>query len=215
MSFNPLKNHRILVIDDNRAIHEDFRKILLTVSKTSDDLDAPEAELFGQTTVDSKPPVFEIDSAYQGQEGLELVEKSLWEDRPYAMAFVDIRMPPGSDGVGIISRIWQRYPDLQVVLCSAYSDYSWEDMLKVLGFTDRLLILKKPFENIEVLQLAIAMTEKWRLLQQVRLRLDDLERIVKERTLALKTAKAAEARREAIPLNAPGSTLVEVSRKDR
>ena len=60
------------MIDDNRAIHEDFRKILLTVSKTSDDLDAPEAELFGQTTVDLKPPVFEIDSAYQGQEGLEL-----------------------------------------------------------------------------------------------------------------------------------------------
>src|SRR3984885_9984835 len=186
MSFNPLKNHRILVIDDNRAIHEDFRKILLTVSKTSDDLDAPEAELFGRTTVDLKPPVFEIDSAYQGQEGLDLVEKSLWEDRPYAMAFVDIRMPPGSDGMETISKIWQKYPDLQVVICTAFSDYTWKGMLRALGYTDRLLILKKPFDSIEVLQMAIAMTEKWRLLQQVKLRLDDLERIVQESKLTLK-----------------------------
>ena len=106
------------------------------------------------------------------------------------MAFVDVRMPPGWDGVETTAQIWQKYPDLQVVICTAYSDYSWEEMLKKLGYSDRLVILKKPFDNIEVLQLAISMTEKWRLYQQARLRLDDLEQMVQERTVALQKTNA-------------------------
>jgi two-component system sensor histidine kinase/response regulator len=184
---NPRKNHRILVIDDNRAIHDDFRKILIT-SCLPNDLDEDEAALFGETTAKFALPEFEIDSAYQGKEGLDLIEKSLSEDRPYALAFVDVRMPPGWDGVETTCKIWELYSDLQVVICTAYSDYSWEEMLKTLGYSDRLVILKKPFDNIEVLQLAISMTEKWRLYQQTKLHLDDLERMVEERTLALNGA---------------------------
>jgi signal transduction histidine kinase/ActR/RegA family two-component response regulator len=101
------------------------------------------------------------------------------------MAFVDVRMPPGWDGVETTANIWQKYPDLQVVICTAYSDYRWEEMLKKLGYSDRLVILKKPFDNIEVLQLAISMTEKWRLYQQAKLRLHDLETMVEQRTEAL------------------------------
>jgi len=97
------------------------------------------------------------------------------------MAFVDVRMPPGWDGVETTAKIWQKYPDLQVVICTAYSDYSWEEMLKKLGYSDRLVILKKPFDTIEALQLAISLTEKWRLFQQAKLRLDDLEKMVSER----------------------------------
>ena len=112
------------------------------------------------TVVQFQMPVFEIDSAYQGREGLDLIEKSLLENRPYALAFVDVRMPPGWDGVETTCKIWEKYADLQVVICTAYSDYSWEEMLRVLGYSDRMVILKKPFDNIEVLQLAISMTEK-------------------------------------------------------
>jgi signal transduction histidine kinase len=101
------------------------------------------------------------------------------------MALVDVRMPPGWDGVETTAHIWQKYPDLQVVICTAYSDYSWEMMLKKLGYSDRLVILKKPFDNIEVLQLAISMTEKWRLYQQVKIRLEDLEKMVQTRTAQL------------------------------
>ena len=119
-----------------------------------------------------------------------MIEKSLREDRPYAMAFVDVRMPPGWDGVETTAKIWQKYPDLQVVICTAYSDYSWEEMLKKLGYSDRLVILKKPFDNIEVLQLAISMTEKWRLYHQAKLRLDELEQMVRERTVELQNTNA-------------------------
>ena len=190
MSIDPLKNHRILVIDDNRAIHQDFRKVLATSARKPRALIDAGAALFGDTVTPFQLPVFEIDSAYQGQEGLDLIEKSLRDKRPYAMAFVDVRMPPGWDGVKTTAKIWERYSDLQVVICTAYSDYSWEDMLRELGYSDRLVILKKPFDNIEVLQLAISMTERWRLYQQAKLRLDDLEKMVQERTVALEAANA-------------------------
>jgi CheY-like chemotaxis protein len=186
MKIDPLKNHRILVIDDNRAIHEDIRKILKTSSSLRDDLDHDEAALFGDTTIKFRLPIFEIDSAYQGREGVDLIEKSLLEDRPYALAFVDVRMPPGLDGIETIRRIWEKYPDLQIVICTAFSDYSWEEMLRTLGYSDRMVILKKPFDNIEVLLLTIAMTEKWRLYQESKLRLEDLKNTLEERTLTLK-----------------------------
>jgi signal transduction histidine kinase len=190
MNIAPTQNHRILVIDDNKDIHDDFCKILLPKAGLSDLINA-EADLFDeQATHEIELPEFEIDSAFQGEEGLILIEEALREGRPYSMAFVDVRMPPGWDGVETTAKIWQKYPDLQVVICTAYSDYSWEQMLKKLGYSDRLVILKKPFENVEVLQLAVSMTEKWRLYQQTKLYLNDLERIVRERTAVLEKTNA-------------------------
>jgi two-component system, sensor histidine kinase and response regulator len=180
-------HRRILVVDDNEAIHKDFRKIFSTANSTGGALDAAEALLFGEESAPGNAG-FEIDSAFQGKEGLEMVRKAVAEGRPYPLAFVDVRMPPGWDGIETVMRIWQEYPDLQVVICTAYSDYSWDDMLKNLGCTDRLVILKKPFEVIEVLQLAEALTEKWNLAQQAKARMTDLEKVVQARTAELTAA---------------------------
>ena len=168
-------NHRILVIDDNAAIHEDIRKILALPKTGSASFEDQDALLFGKPAEAASSASFEIDSALQGQEGLELVRKSLEADRPYALAFVDVRMPPGWDGVETIGRIWQIYPELQVVICTAYSDYSWEDITRKFGHSDNVLILKKPFDNIEVLQMAHALTKKWFLTQQAKSQLLNLE----------------------------------------
>ncbi len=197
---DPKKNRRILVIDDNRAIHEDFHKIFHHNQDDPDEMDAAMSAFFGEKQEQPQLPRFEIDSAYQGQEGCELVEKSIAENRPYALAFVDVRMPPGWDGVETTAKIWQKYSDLQVVICTAYSDYSWEEMFAKLGYSDRLVILKKPFDTVEVLQLAISMTEKWRLYQEARRRLGDLEKMVQDRTAALAATNSelANANRELI-----------------
>ena len=186
-------NRRILVVDDNRAIHDDFRKILCssTVAPSSTAVSALEATLFGEPEAPASAADFELDSAYQGQEALAKVQQSLATGRPYAMAFMDVRMPPGWDGVETTEKIWAADPDIQIVLCTAYSDYSWGEMSRRIGQSDRLVILKKPFDNIEALQLAAALTEKWRLVRQARTRVDDLERLVAERTCDLRTAKEA------------------------
>src|SRR5271156_3654512 len=112
MVIDPQKNRRILVIDDNRTIHQDFNKIFRHSQDAPDDMDAAMTALFGETETQPQQPRFEIDSAYQGKEGFELIEKSLAENRPYAMAFVDVRMPPGWDGVETTANIWKKYPEL-------------------------------------------------------------------------------------------------------
>jgi signal transduction histidine kinase/HPt (histidine-containing phosphotransfer) domain-containing protein/AmiR/NasT family two-component response regulator len=193
------QNRRVLLIDDNDSIHDDFRKLLCDRPASECEQDQAAAEFFGEAVAQHlETGGFELDSAYQGQEGLELVERSLQEGRPYALAFVDVRMPPGWDGIETVQRIWQVYADLQVVICTAYSDYSWSQMIGVLGETDRLLILKKPFDNVEVRQLASALSVKWALARQSRSSLADVQRMVDERTSELQqsnqrlTAEIAE-----------------------
>ncbi len=176
---------RVLIIDDNAAIHQDFRKILSGQTSANPQLDNLEKELFGSPTDNTVRAAFRIDSALQGQDGLAMLERALAENDPYVLAFVDIRMPPGWDGIETLGHLWRRSPELQAVLCTAYSDYTWDDIAQRLGQRDSLLILKKPFDTAEVLQTAHALTRKWELARQAQLRLQDLERMVSERTQKL------------------------------
>ncbi len=185
----PPENHRILIIDDNPSIHEDFRKILGPAdAKLSEELDADEAALFGDKATGSRPWSFQIDSAFQGQEGLEKVRAAFARNEPYALAFVDVRMPPGWDGIETIARIWKEFPDLQIVICTAYSDYSWDEISKSVGSTDQMLVLKKPFDNVEVLQMAHALAKKWQLTQIARRQMEELDALVNQRTVELRAA---------------------------
>ena len=173
----PEPNHRILVVDDNNSIHADFREILCPgKSDKTNAANELEAAIFGDQPQATGQIVFQMDSAYQGEEALEMVKLSLAEKRPYAMAFVDVRMPPGWDGIETIARIWEVYPAIQIVICTAYSDYSWDEMRAKVGQPDSLVILKKPFDNIEVQQLAHALTKKWLLNLQTELQLNELSR---------------------------------------
>jgi PAS domain S-box-containing protein len=186
---NLMQNNRILVVDDNPAIHTDFKKILRESATRSEQLDSAEAILFGDILKGpSEIQDFEIDSAMQGRDGLAMVRQAVEAGRPYATAFVDVRMPPGWDGIETVARMWEVQPDLQVVICTAYSDYSWEDMMRRFGRSDNLLILKKPFDNVEVLQLAHALTKKWQVTKQASLRLEEMDVMVRQRTQELQTA---------------------------
>ncbi len=178
-------NRRLLIIDDNRAIHADFRKILDPEEADSAALDEAEAALFGGSSKAPAAPRFAMDSAFQGEEGFKMAKEAKEKGRPYAAAFIDVRMPPGWDGVETAARIWEADPDLQVVICTAYSDYSWEEMRERLGASDRLLILKKPFDHVEVQQLANTLTEKWNLLQRSRMKMRELDRLARGRTAEL------------------------------
>ena len=184
-------NRRVLIIDDNPAIHEDYRRILGAPQTGSQGLDDAAAALFGDAAPSaSSAPRFDLASAYQGQEAYERVQADLENDERFALALVDIRMPPGWDGVETIKRLWEIDDGLQCVIVSAYSDYDWETICERLGRTDRLTILRKPFDAIEILQVTLAMTEKWNLRHCLEAHLSQLD------TLALSAGAEAEARRQ-------------------
>ncbi|KHK64413.1 MULTISPECIES: EAL domain-containing protein [Pseudomonas] len=183
---NPMSvpaNRRILVVDDTPAIHQDFRKILSPSAGNDDSLDDTESLLFGTPQVNRLQ--FQIDSAYQGEEALELVKRAQAEGQPYALVFADMRMPPGWDGLQTIEQLWKADPRLQIALCTAFSDYSWETMSERIEFDDQLLILKKPFDTLEIRQMASAMTWKWQLAQDAARKMRSLERTIEERVQEL------------------------------
>lgn len=196
---------RILLIDDNQAIHEDYRKILNPAVDRETTVDELAAALFGEPAPAAPAPEFELDSAMQGEQGHAMLRAALRAGKPYAVAFVDMRMPPGWDGVETIAHLWEDAPDLEVVICTAYSDTSWEDIARRLGPSDRLLILKKPFDHMEVQQLAWALTEKWRLRRETGEKVREVDALLAQ--LGERLRPAAPPEPDAQDASNPGDLL--------
>ncbi len=167
-------NNRVLICDDNRSIHEDLLKIFKQrLPGQADELRAVEDQLFGEEAHEVSAPnrhalALEIDHAFTGREALAKVQKAAAENRPYAVVFMDVRMPPGPDGVKTIKEIWEILPNTEVVIVTAYSDYSWDEIIDKLGVNDKLLYLRKPFSSITVKQIALNLTQRWNICARMR-----------------------------------------------
>ncbi|MCI5160368.1 MAG: response regulator, partial [Candidatus Electrothrix sp. AUS1_2] len=182
---------RVLVIDDNPEIHNDIKKILQP--KTApDDFDELLSELTGKAAVKPQQSMIQVDSAFQGDEGIRMVRQARLDEQPYALAFVDMRIPPGLDGLQTIKKLQMEDDRLQFIIITAYSDYSWQEISSALLSKDNLLVIKKPFEAIEIRQSASALLEKWHIalerehiLAALAMQRDMLEDKVRERTAEL------------------------------
>ena len=159
-----------MIIDDDPAIREDYKKILTPESIPGmSEMEELERALFSipEKTSATLPP-FDLDFASQGKEGYKKVLKAREEGRPFAVAFVDVRMPPGWDGLETSARIRKRDSDIEIVIVTAYSDRDRWSLVEAVGDPSKLLYLKKPFDPDEIRQLAHSLTEKWNLLQRER-----------------------------------------------
>ncbi|MFO1011120.1 MAG: response regulator [Planctomycetota bacterium] len=191
---------RLLVVDDTRAIHDDYRKVLAPPDAGTAELDRLAADLFGaapQSAAASARGAWEFTSAFQGEEAVELCRAALAESAPFQLAFVDMRMPPGWDGLRTIQELWRLDPRIEVVLCTAYSDRTHAEITAALGDTDRLLILKKPFDTVEVVQLVRSLGTKWDLEREREVRIAALSGTLEERNreLAARLEELARANR--------------------
>ncbi len=180
-----MQQHRILLVDDNEAIHEDIETILKGFQKDRE-IEDIEDRLFGSSSEENKEEDVEvsyaIDHAYQGQEAVEMVEEAKKEGDPYSLTFMDVRMPPGMDGIQAIKNIWDINPYTEVVICTAYSDYSWDEIVQTLGNTDKFLFMRKPFDSTALKQTAMSLTAKSQLQQETLRHTQRLEKKVQERT---------------------------------
>ena len=162
-------NRKIIVIDDEQIILDDYRLILSPPSSKSDDLRkkaaALEASLFGNTDAgfSAVKKEYELTMALQGEDAFHLVKEARDNGVPFAVAFIDVRMPPGWDGVHTAKKIRQLDPDIEIVIVTAYSDRNRSDIIAEVGKPERLLYIKKPFDPDEIRQLALSLTRKWNL----------------------------------------------------
>ncbi len=181
-----MENKRIIIIDDNVAIHEDYKAVLCfhAENEADDEMIDLEDQLFSDDNMssDNKETYcaldYEVESAYQGKVGAEMIKKARDEGNPYSVAFVDMRMPPGWNGLETIKHFWQDDPDIQVIICTAYSDHSLEEIASQIKNPNGFLMLKKPFDKIEVAQLANSLSSKWDLNKQVQAALELNKKII-------------------------------------
>jgi diguanylate cyclase (GGDEF)-like protein len=158
---------RILIVDDEPAMHDSYRRSFSGADAAeSGALDAMAAELFGDDAVasDTTPgPDFALTHASQGLDAVAEIEAALAAGDPFAVAFIDVRMPPGIDGKETATRIRALDPDIHLVIVTGYSDFSPLEISRAAGPADKIFYIAKPFEVAEVTQMATALGNRWQL----------------------------------------------------
>lgn len=188
-----MANRRILIIDDDVEIWKSYQTVL---APEQDNLHSSgnrivqllesESDISPRTSSD-----FRLRFAHQGQEGFGLVQEALSERMPYALAFIDVRMPPGWDGMKTAKKIRKIDPDIEIVIVTAYSDRSREEIVRAVGKSDKLLFLRKPFDVEELYQVALALTEKWTIGQLEKSQRHDLETVLNTSPVAIFTVDSS------------------------
>ena len=162
------RDSRVLIVDDQPEIHEDFREMLAVSGPPTivDEL----AEAFVSEDQSAVLPTFELLHAHSGAEAIALVEGALNAGAPIAMAFVDVRMPPGMNGVTTVQRIREADPDIEFVIMTAYTDLSLIDLIENIEPLHKLLYVRKPFMREEIQQITIALVEKYNVARRLKAR---------------------------------------------
>jgi two-component system, NtrC family, sensor kinase len=149
----------ILAIDDDPGILRALKTVL--EPSPTDALDALAVVVLDDAPTNA--PQFCVKTCTSGEAGVAWLRQQVLLGTEPGVAIVDMRMPGGWDGMRTMRELWAVSPELQIVICTAYSDYTWEDLLASFGATDSMLVLKKPFDRLEVRQAALALGQKWQL----------------------------------------------------
>ena len=160
-------NTRVLIVDDQDEIHIDFREMLSNPNKgsASDDLAAAFLSVESRSSRDYLPS-FELSHASSGDEAYQLVKAAKASNRPFAAAYVDIRMPPGMDGIETVRRIRAFEKNLEIVMMTAYTDKPLHEIITNMELLHKLLYIRKPVTREEIQQTTLSLVEKWNLEQE-------------------------------------------------
>lgn len=161
-----LSNRSVLIIDDNHSLHRDYNAVLCPEQYHEDDEKLNELEeiLLGKNESNAKPSRernFKLQSAFQGEEAAEIVQRHLAKSIHYPIAFVDMRMPPGWDGLETIKKLRAIDPKMRFVIVTAYSDHSEEEIEEELGRETPVTIAYKPFEPIQLYMMTVEIVTEW------------------------------------------------------
>lgn len=173
--------YHMLVADDEPQILALFKELLAP----EDDLDLLPPGAGPGAAASPEGPRYEVTLCRQGEEAVAAVRDGLKTGRRYAVAFLDVRMPPGRGGLFAASEIRRLDPYVQIVVMTAFSDIDAEEMARRVPPADRLLYQQKPFHPQEIRQFAASLCSKWSSERDFLTLQTRLESIVAERTREL------------------------------
>jgi signal transduction histidine kinase len=204
-----LEHFRILVADDERAVLDAYRTVLSDINAPhvrDDKIESLEARLFGaQRTIESGPTFTSV-LCRGGEEAVEAMRGSTADDPPFPVAFLDVRMPPGIDGIETAARIRALDPEINIVIVTAYADSHPREIAQRVPPLDKLFYISKPFQKMELQQFVLALTAKWKAERGLRAANLDLEERCRE--LEAAHAELIEAQRRAEMANRCKSEFV-------
>lgn len=158
-------NLRLLVVDDEESILNMFGDIFdseVESGKYKAELQELEGELFSDVpSVSTTNYSYELTYCQQGEEAVEEVNRSIKEDDPFSVVFLDMRLPPGKNGLWTAEKIRGIDPDVNIVIVTGYSDVDPSELNKRVAPSSRLLYVKKPVKPQEVRQFADSLTKNW------------------------------------------------------
>ena len=154
---------RILIVDDEAAMHDSYRRSFASSRADGGEaLDAMAADLWDDAPETAADAVeYAFTHMTQGLDAVAAVEAAIAAGSPYAVAFIDIRMPPGIDGRETAKRIRALDPEINLVIVTGFSDFSPLEISKVAGPADKIFYIAKPFEVAEIQQTAAALVARW------------------------------------------------------
>ena len=156
------QNRKILLVDDEARILDELYKVLTPQNHSNEELSELEDHLFGTSETHKKDIIsYDVCRCHQGDEAICEVQKALEEELPFAVAFIDVQMPPGPDGVSTAEQIRNIDPNIQIVIITGHSDFEVSEIAKRVPPEDKLLFLQKPIHSQEITQFALALTAKW------------------------------------------------------
>lgn len=159
-------NNRILIVDNNADIHDDFVKILVTKPEVDDQFRDLELELFAENVIqeeqaDEDKLEVQLMHAYQGAEAYQMHQDAEAKGQPFALIFMDLQMPPGWNGIKTINKIWLAQDHPEMVMCHTFSDLTREEIANQVCFPERLKFLKKPFDLHSVQSMVRNLLADW------------------------------------------------------
>ncbi len=181
-------NRRVLVIDEDAAVHDRLLKILGPERGAESALLDAEGAPKDSGTASATRPCFELDAVDKDAQGVQLVQRAAQAGHHYAVAFVEIRGLERGDGLETVERLWAVDPDLQVVVTSSYAACDWSQVVERLGHSDKVMVLRQPFDPIQARQCVGAMARKWQNEQTLRRHVESVEQVIEDRTRGLEAA---------------------------
>ena len=159
MNFDASWNNRVLIVDDQEEMHQDFEEMLnpRLIEASTDEL----VDGIGLEEEESFMPELEIMHATSGERAFEIIKSALEDENPIAVAYIDIRMPPGWDGVETTRRIREIDKNIQIVMMTAHTDRSLPEIMQNMELIHKLLYIRKPCHRESVQQMTISLVEKW------------------------------------------------------